>query len=173
MRFGCPRSRCKLVCHSKRKQRHIMHTYEDDVVAWASEQSRLLREGHFEQLDIERIAEEIEDVGKSEQRELASRMAVVLIHLLKWAYQPERRGTSWESTIREQRRALARRLQKTPSLQISLHDSDWWEDVWLDARMGATRETGIGFDVFASSFPWSASEVLDQNWLPELSHLGG
>jgi hypothetical protein len=143
-----------------------MHTYEDDVVAWASEQSRLLRAGRFDQFDIDHITEEIEDVGKSEQRELANRMAVLLMHLLTWAHQPERRGPSWESTIREQRRGLARRLQKTPSLQGSLGDPDWWEDAWLDARTGAASEADIGFDIFPSSCPWSASEVLDQDWLP-------
>ncbi|MDR3089077.1 MAG: DUF29 domain-containing protein, partial [Desulfobulbaceae bacterium] len=69
--------------------------YETDVVAWAGEQARLLRAGRFDLLDIENIAEEIEDVGKAEQRELMSRMAVLLAHLLKWQYQPERRGKSW------------------------------------------------------------------------------
>ena len=66
--------------------------YETDVVAWASEQARLIRAGRFDLVDREHIAEEIEDVGKSEQRELATRMAVLLAHLLKWQHQPERRG---------------------------------------------------------------------------------
>ena len=113
-----------------------MRTYEDDVVAWANEQARLLRTGRFDLLDIEHIAEEIEDVGKSEQRELANRMAVLLTHLLKWHYQPERRGASWESMIRALRRALARRLEKTPSLHGTIADPVWWEDPWLDARTG-------------------------------------
>jgi len=69
--------------------------YDRDIIAWANEQTRLLREGRLDQLDIEHIAEEIEDVGKSEQRELASRMAVLIAHLIKWRYQPERRGGSW------------------------------------------------------------------------------
>ena len=69
--------------------------YETDVVAWANEQARLIRAGKFDQLDLEHLAEEIEDVGKSEQRELASRMAVLLMHLLKWKFQPERRSKSW------------------------------------------------------------------------------
>ncbi len=56
----------------------IMQTYENDVIAWAEEQSGLLRSGQFDLLDIEHIAEEIEDVGKSEQRELANRMALLL-----------------------------------------------------------------------------------------------
>jgi hypothetical protein len=61
-------------------------------------------------------------------------MSVLLAHLLKWDIQPERRGASWECTIREQRRALQRRLNKTPSLRQCLEDAEWWEDVWLDAR---------------------------------------
>lgn len=69
-------------------------SYEVDVVAWASEQAALLRAGKLSDIDIRHIAEEIEDVGKSEQRELASRMAVLLAHLLKWQYQPGRRGSS-------------------------------------------------------------------------------
>ena len=74
-------------------------SYEADVVAWANEQASLLRAGRFELLDRDHIAEEIEDVGKSEQRELASRMSVLLAHLLQWRYRPERRGASWEKTL--------------------------------------------------------------------------
>ena len=143
-----------------------MQAYETDVVAWADEQARLLRAGRFDLLDVEHIAGEIEDVGKSEQRELAARMALLLVHLLKWQYQPERRGASWESTIREQRRALVRRLHKTPSLQSCITDPDWWDDAWLDARTDATKETGIGFDTFPQACPWAAVAVLGDNWLP-------
>ena len=64
--------------------------YETDVLAWSNEQARLLRAGQFGLLDLEHIAEEIEDVGKSEQRELASRLAVLMAHLLQWHSQPER-----------------------------------------------------------------------------------
>jgi hypothetical protein len=85
--------------------------YDRDIIAWANEQARLLRAGHLDRIDIEHIAEEIEDVGKSEQRELASRMAVLLAHLLKWQFQPQRRGRSWQRTIRDQRNGIARRLR--------------------------------------------------------------
>ena len=144
-----------------------MHSYESDIIAWANEQAGLLRAGRFDLLDIAHIAEEIEDVGKSEQRELANRMAILLSHLLKWRYQPERRGASWESTIREQRRALARRLRKTPSLKSCLDDPDWWSDAWLDARTLTTRETGIAFDRFPSDCPWTSAEVLEDHWPSE------
>ncbi len=104
--------------------------YETDIVAWAREQAALLRSGQLSALDIEHIAEEIEDVGKSEKRELASRMAVLLAHLLKWQHQPGRRGSSWTRTLKEQRKAIAAALRQTPSLKASLTDADWLAVVW-------------------------------------------
>ena len=138
--------------------------YESDIVAWANEQARLIRAGRFDLLDLEHIAEEIEDVGKSEQRELANRMAVLLAHLLKWQFQPERRGNSWARTIREQRRSVVRRLQKTPSLKAAMADAGWWESVWSDALVQAIGDTGL--DGFPDVCPWSEAEVLGEEWLP-------
>lgn len=92
-------------------------SYEQDVVAGAEQQARLLHEGRCEQLDVEHIAEEIEDVGESEQRELANRMAVPLSHMIKWQRQPQRRRVSWEVSLRNQRRGISRRLEETSSLK--------------------------------------------------------
>ncbi len=75
-------------------------TYETDIVAWANEQAALLRAGKLSQLDIEHIADEVEDVGKSEQRELAGRMAILLAHLLKWQFQSSARSVNWRVTIK-------------------------------------------------------------------------
>ena len=138
--------------------------YDTDIVAWAKEQAELLRAGRLDQLDLEHIAEEIEDVGKSEQRELASRMAVLLAHLLKWQFQPERRGASWETTIRTQRASIERRLRRTPTLAPSLKDPDWWADAWDDALDTATRETGISD--LPRTCPWGLDRILDSGWLP-------
>ncbi|GJH14402.1 DUF29 domain-containing protein [Caballeronia novacaledonica] len=141
--------------------------YEKDVVAWAYEQAALLRAGKLASIDIEHIAEEIEDVGKSEQREFASRMAILLAHLLKWQFQPERRTNSWTNTILAQRGAIERRLRKTPSLKPMLIDEDWVADMWGDAREQAANETRIGFADFPESCPWTMSSVLEQGFLPE------
>lgn len=141
-------------------------TYEKDVVAWAQEQAQLLRSGKFTELDIEHIAEEIEDVGKSEQRELASRMAGLLAHLLKWEYQPERRSASWETTIHKQRKGIDRRINKTPSLKASLADADWWADAWDDAVVDASKETGMSDSEFPETCPWSTEEVMDHSFFP-------
>ncbi len=145
--------------------REGINLYDRDIVAWAEEQARLLRAGRLTELDIEHIAEEIEDVGKSEQRELASRLSVLLAHLIKWRFQPERRGHSWLRTIRAQRHSLAIRLRRTPSLRAMLRDPDWIEAIWQDAVGIAAAETG-GADL-PESCPWTLSQVLDQDWIPE------
>jgi hypothetical protein len=139
--------------------------YEEDVIAWAEEQARHLRERRFDLLDIQHLAEEIEDVGKSEQRELASRMALLLAHLVKWQMQPERLGASWEITIRNQRRGIARRLRETPSLRPKLMEPDWWAGVWDDAMVQAAGETGLSD--FPESCPWSPDQIMNPSWLPE------
>ena len=101
-----------------------MHRYESDIVAWANEQAALLRAGQFNMLDLEHIADEIEDVGKSERRELRSRMAVLLAHLLRRQYQEGFRSKSWQRTIKEQRRGIAGCLKETPSLKTDLTQPD-------------------------------------------------
>ncbi|WP_394753782.1 DUF29 domain-containing protein [Crenothrix sp.] len=139
-------------------------TYENDIVTWAKEQAHLLRSGKLSAIDIEHIAEEIEDVGKSEQRELANRMALLLSHLLKWQYQPERQRSSWQRTIKEQRKAIARRLKNTPSLKATVTDLDWFEDVWGDSISLAIAETGM--DCFPEICPWIMVNILSEDWLP-------
>jgi hypothetical protein len=143
-------------------------TYESDVIAWASEQACLLRAGHFERLDLERIAEEIEDVGKSEQREWASRMTVLIAHLLKWSLQPERQGRSGQITIHNQRRGIQLHLKQTPSLKAKLNDAEWCEIVWGDAVDQAAKETGL--DNFPESCPWPIDAILTPEWLPTAAH---
>lgn len=142
-----------------------MQTYHDDIVAWSQEQSRLIRARRFDLLDVVHIAEEIEDVGKSERRELASRMAVLLAHLLKWQSQPDRRGSSWQRTIKEQRRAIAAHIRETPSLKVSLDNEDWLEGVWADAVARAIEETGL--DRFPEDCPWSVEQVLSRGLYPD------
>lgn len=141
-------------------------TYQTDVIAWANEQAALIRAGRFELLDLENIAEEILDVGKSETRELASRMAVLLMHLLKWQFQPAQRGESWLRTMRDQRKRINARVQKTPSLKPSLLDEDWIADAWTDAVRDASKETGISSDRFPEDCPWTMEDVLKDDWKP-------
>jgi len=84
--------------------------YDRDFYAWANEQAALLRAGKLSDADVANIAEEIESMGRSEKRELVSRLVVLLLHLLKWQYQPARRGRSWQVTIENTRDELDRHM---------------------------------------------------------------
>ena len=84
--------------------------YDSDFYAWANEQAALLRAGRLGQADIEHIAQEIESMGRTEKRELVSRLRVLLRHLLNWRFQPTGRGSSWKASIRVQRLDLAEHL---------------------------------------------------------------
>ena len=138
--------------------------YQTDVVAWANEQAAFIRQGKFDQLDLEHLAEEIEDVGKSEQRELASRMAALIAHLLKWQFQLGHRGASWERTIKEQRKALEFHIKQVPSLKSKLFNSEWQDAVWADAVTIAIKGTAI--ENFPETCPWTIDDILAHNWLP-------
>ena len=139
--------------------------YETDILAWASEQAELLRGGNWTALDVENIAEEIEDVGKSEVRELESRLGVLIGHLLKWKFQPLLRSESWRAAIVVQRRRVVSRLARTPSLKRFLTDQTWLDEVWDDALVLAAGETGL--DLMATGLMWSIDDILDPDFLPD------
>jgi len=142
-------------------------SYEKDIILWSEEQARLLRAGRFSDLDIEHLADEIEDVGKSEKRELASRMAVLLAHLLKWSGQPGKRGKSWRATISDQRKQIALAIKATPSLKAVMRDPDWQEGVWLEARVEARKETGLAEEELPEACPWTMEQAADEEFWPE------
>lgn len=140
--------------------------YDFDIIAWAYEQAALLRSGNYSLLDIEHIAEEIEDVGKSEQRELSSRLVVLLAHLLKWQYEPERQGNSWRFTISVQRKDVAYALKETPSLKNKLNDPEWMDLIWFKAMALAASETGLPVSGFPDACPWNFEQVMDADFWP-------
>lgn len=139
--------------------------YREDYHAWALKNAQLLREGRLDEIDIENIAEELEDMGGSKERELESRLGVLLAHLLKWIYQPERRGNSWRATIREQRRRIARLITKNPSLKSKLDEV--FIDAYGDARLIAVRETGMDEDTFPQVSPFTLEQTLTDAYWPD------
>ena len=137
--------------------------YDHDIIAWANEQARYIRNKQFDLLDLEHIAEEIEDVGKSEQRELASRIVVLLCHLLKWHYQPEKRSISWFTTIANQRDDLTDLLKDNPGLRQ--HLPELLGRTYRNARREASSETGLVLSIFPEQCSYSLSEILDPGFL--------
>jgi hypothetical protein len=139
-------------------------TYEQDLYEWAVENARLLRERRFSEIDAANIAEELEDMGKSERRALFSHLRNLLLHLLKWQYQPERRGTSWTLSIRNTRDEIEIVLQDSPSLRDAAAQS--LETAYAKARSYAATETGIAEETFPRECPYSLEQILDDNFLP-------
>lgn len=141
-----------------------MSLYDTDFFGWANEQAALLRAGGLEAADIEHIAEEIECMGRSEKRELLSRLALLLMHLLKWQAQPMLRGNSWRATIRVQRREIARHLTDNPSLKSKLPEV--LEAAYGDAVLLASRESGLAESAFPALNPWSFEQIMDDGFWP-------
>ena len=139
--------------------------YEQDFYAWSHEQAALLRAGAFSTADIENIAEEIESMGRGEKRELVSRLSVLLAHLLKWRFQPERRGHSWIYSIREQRLQLVRHLRDNPSLLAKKAEA--MADAYETAVLAAAEATGLPEKAFPPASPFSFDEALDAAFWPD------
>jgi len=141
--------------------------YALDFYAWTQTTAAALRAGKWHDVDPEALAEEVESLGRSEHRELEHRLDGLLLHLLKWRYQPSRRqtGHSWRATIREHRHQLARLLRDSPSLRprvaVVLPAS------YAYARQSASDETGLSLQTFPEVCPWPAEQVLDADFWPE------
>lgn len=141
-----------------------MTTYDADVVAWDNEQSHFLRAGKFDHLDIEHLADETEDVGKAEQRDLAKRMAVLLAELLKWNWQPAVRGLRWPAIIAIYRKVVIRRIELTPSLKLVLQDALLVSGMCSDAVLKLSKETDIEILEIPETCPWAIQDVLTEGW---------
>ena len=144
--------------------------YERDFFAWANEQAALIRAGKLSAADLENIAEEIESMGRSEQRELESRLTVLLLHLLKWQFQPAFRGNSWRYSVLEQRRKVERHLRQNPSLCATLAETI--ADSYGDAVIEAARETGLDSSTFPAECAWSFDQMMHPDFWPEGNTVG-
>jgi hypothetical protein len=136
--------------------------YESDFYHWTVDQVRSLRLGKLDRLDLENLAEEIESLGNQQRSELENRLAILLGHLLKWDLQPNLRGKSWRSTIREQRRQIQKLIAKNPSLKSYLEEamSEGYESA-LDL---VVRETPLDYRDLPQVCPYAIAQVFDNNF---------
>ena len=139
--------------------------YDRDFFEWTRCNAALLRAGRLEEADVEHLAEEIEDMGKSQRHELANRLRVLLAHLLKWRVEPERRGRSWRATIDVQRDELLRLLGQMPSLRNYLRDT--LPEIYRPAVKQAIAETDLPDETFPAKCPFTIHEILDEEFFPE------
>ncbi|MBF0343690.1 MAG: DUF29 domain-containing protein [Nitrospirae bacterium] len=143
----------------------VNRLYEEDFYAWVFKNVDLLKQRRFSETDMEHVIEELEDMGKSRERELENRLGVLVAHLLKWQYQPQLRGNSWDCTIKEQRRKIERLLRKNPSLKNRL--SDALLESYGDAVLMASRQSDIPLSMFPHDCPYSLEQILADSFLPD------
>ncbi len=139
--------------------------YERDFHAWSEQQAAMARAGQVETLDLIHLAEELDGMARSEQRALESRLEVLLMHLLKWRHQPERRGRSWRNTVRIQRVRLRKLLRDSLSLTPKLPEV--FEGAYWTARLEASTETGLDEAAFPETCPFTLEQVLDDGYWPD------
>ncbi len=138
--------------------------YERDFYAWLLHNAALIRTGRVTDADLENIAEELEDMGRSDKRALASQLAVLLMHLLKWQFQPEGRSNSWRGSIVNARRAIARLLKESPSLRGLI--PGMVAEEYPDACEDALMETGLPVGALPGACPYSVEALLDKGFWP-------
>jgi hypothetical protein len=139
--------------------------YTQDFVAWVEQTVAQLQAHDFDHVDWENLIEEVADMSRRERRHLESNLIVILLHLLKWQYQPDRRTGSWKSSLREHRRRVNRDRQDSPSLQPYLEDS--FSECYSNARDQAADETGLEVDRFPRICPYTIEQVLSPDFLPQ------
>jgi len=139
--------------------------YETDFNLWIQETVNLLRKGDFIDLDIENLAEEIEDMGNNRKDALESNLIRVLQHLLKWKYQPQKRTNSWKASVTEHALRLNKSFKKSSSLRP--YFDQVFDECYHDARLIASQETGIDILLFPEACPFDKNDILNPQYLPE------
>ncbi len=141
------------------------HTaYEEDFIPWVETQAALLRDRKFELLDIPNLYEELTSMASHIRHQLASRLCVLEVHLLKCRYQPLRKGRSWRKTLLEQRSRIELLVKRYPSLRHDLPDEA--ESVYPTAARKAARETHLAQALLPATLPFTVDELLDFDFEP-------
>ena len=142
-------------------------SYDEDFNRWVEQTIDLLKARRFEELDIDSLIDELEGMSKRDRREILSRLKVLLMHLLKWQYQPSQRSASWETTIRNNREEIAQILQDSPSLNS--YPALMLAQAYRSARQNAASETGLPIATFPEDCPFAIASILDDDFLPQSS----
>jgi hypothetical protein len=138
--------------------------YDEDLVLWSERQAALIRAGQFALVDWENVAEEIEAMASRARRELGTRLKVVVIHLLKWQFQPQRRSGSWRATINDQRDEIEQLLGENPSLRREVDSA--LRKRYRVARANAAGDTGLALKALPARCPYAAQQILDETFFP-------
>jgi hypothetical protein len=139
--------------------------YEQDFNLWIESTIELLQQKRFDELDIENLIYEVESMGNNDKKSVKSNLRILLMHLLKWQYQPDKRTNSWRTTIKEHRNRLDDDFADSPSLRI--YFLEVFDECYQKARDLASSETGLSISVLPTECPFHPDLVLNSDFLPE------
>ncbi len=139
--------------------------YATDFNQWISETAQLLRERRWQDIDLPSLIDEVEDLGKRERRAIASQLTRLLLHLLKWHYQPQRRSDSWLDSITDARTQIELAIEDSPSFTGYLAEA--LDKSYQRSRRQAAKQTSLDISTFPEACPYSLTQILAEDWLPE------
>ena len=134
--------------------------YEQDETAWLETMSAMAAEGRLAEMDFANLSEYLSSMAKRDRRAVKNRLVVLLQHLLKWEFQPERRSGSRKATIMEQRRRMEDLLE---SGTLQNHAESILASAYESARAEAAAETELPLDTFPRNCPWDLESLLSNN----------
>jgi hypothetical protein len=138
-----------------------MARYDRDLYSWATEQAALLRADRIADADLLNIAEELDDVGIDQYDKLETALRMILLYLLKWDHEPERRSRSWWAGIRVQRQHVTRVLRKNHGLKPLIDEAI--TEAYDIARIEALGETLLDEDAFPDKCPYSFDQIMQRD----------
>ena len=136
--------------------------YEQDYYLWLEDILKKIQDKRWDEMDWDNLWSEIDDIGKSQKQRLISNLRILLMHLLKWEFQPDKRTNSWKYTIIEHRRRILEQLEDSPSLKNYLNLK--FEATYQKARKDASLETNLSLNLFPETYPYKVEQVLDEDW---------
>lgn len=139
-------------------------SYSTDFQRWIDQTVERLRDRRWQEIEIEPLIEEIENLGKSERRGITSQLTRLLLHLLKWQYQPQRRSDSWLDSITDARTQIELAIADSPSLNA--YSREQLEASYQRARRQAAQQTNLPISNFPAPCPYAIELVLAEDWLP-------
>jgi hypothetical protein len=147
---------------AERSDKSMAADYNRDFYSWLMEQARHVRDGCWDLIDRDNLAEEIESLGREQFNKLESALRVLLIHFLKWDHQPSKRSRSWILSIKEQRLELEDVFDDNPGLRPRIGEA--LARAYRKARVQAARETRLEETAFPEGCRYSFDDIVSRQF---------
>lgn len=144
-------------------QSHPKHN--EDFYGWAIATAELLKNKQYSEVDMDSVIEEVLKMGASDKHALTSYLRELLLHFLKWQYQPSHRGTSWQISINKQKDAISDILEYSPGLKQFLNELK--HKAYKRACLDAMLQTGLDKKTFPKECPYTWEQIIDDEYYPD------